>query len=60
MMETMKLLFKQYSIDRDFTARIKSIVTPDELQRQLSNEPKVYFTERELYILFIYSEETIL
>jgi len=37
---------------RDFTDRIKSIVTPDELQRQLSNEPKVYFTKREFLHLF--------
>ena len=37
---------------RDFTERIKSIVTPDELQRQLSNEPKVYFTDREFIRLF--------
>ena len=37
---------------RDFTDRIKSIVTPDELQRQLSNEPKVYFTNREFLHLF--------
>ena len=37
---------------RDFTERIKSIVTPDELHRQLSNEPKVYFTDREFIRLF--------
>ena len=37
---------------RDFTDRIKSIVTPDELQRQFSNETKVYFTKREFLHLF--------
>lgn len=37
---------------RDFTDRMKSIVTPDELQRQLANEPKVYFTDREFLHLF--------
>ncbi|MDC1061000.1 hypothetical protein OAP99_02295 [Flavobacteriaceae bacterium] len=37
---------------RDFTARMKSIVTPDELQRQLSNDPKVFFTHREFLHLF--------
>ena len=37
---------------QDFTERIKSIVSPDELQRQLSNEPRVYFTEREFIRLF--------
>ena len=37
---------------RDFTDRMKSIVTPDELQRQLSSYPKVYFTNREFLHLF--------
>ena len=37
---------------RDFTDRMKSIVTPDELQRQLSSYPKVYFTSREFLHLF--------
>jgi len=37
---------------RDFTDRMKSIVTPDELQRQLSCYPKVYFTNREFLHLF--------
>ena len=35
-----------------FTDRIKSIVTPEELQRQLSSEPKVYFTDRKFLHLF--------
>ena len=29
-----------------FTNRMKSIVTPEELKRQLSIEPKVYWTKR--------------
>ena len=37
---------------RDFTDRMKSIVTPEELQRQLSSNPKVYFTERRFLNLF--------
>ena len=37
---------------RDFTQRIKSIVTPEELQRQLSNQPKAYFTDRAFLHLF--------
>ena len=37
---------------RHFTDRIKSIVTPEELQRQLSSYPKVYFTSREFLHLF--------
>ena len=37
---------------RDFTDRMKSIVTPEELQRQLSSNPKVYFTERGFLHLF--------
>ena len=44
MMETMKSI--------RICRKNKSIVTPDELQRQLSNEPKVYFTEREFLHLF--------
>ena len=31
---------------------MKNIVTPDELRRQLSVEPKIYFTEREFLYLF--------
>jgi len=37
---------------RDFTDRMKSIVTPEELQRQLSSYPKIYFTDREFLHLF--------
>ena len=35
-----------------FTNRMKSIVTPEELKRQLSIEPKVYWTKREFVCLF--------
>ena len=37
---------------KDFTDRMKSIVTPDELKRQLSCEPKTYFTKRKFLHLF--------
>ncbi len=35
-----------------FTNRMKSIVTPEELKRQLSIEPKVYWAKREFVCLF--------
>ena len=35
-----------------FTNRMKSIVTPEELKRQLSIEPKIYWTKREFVCLF--------
>ena len=38
-----------------FTNRMKSIVTPEELKRQLSIEPKVYWTKESLCA---YLEET--
>ena len=34
------------------TERTKSIVTPDELKRQLSSEPRIYFRERRFIELF--------
>lgn len=37
---------------KDFTDRMKNIVTPDELRRQLSAEPRIRFTEREFLYLF--------
>ncbi len=37
---------------KDFTDRMKSIVTPEELKRQLSIEPKVFWTKREFVCLF--------
>ena len=37
---------------RDFTARMKSIVTPEELHKQLSNEPRAYFTRRVFLYVF--------
>ena len=37
---------------RDFTDRMKSIVTPEELEKQLSSYPKVYFTHREFLHFF--------
>ena len=37
---------------RDFTKRMHSIVTPEELSRQLSLEPRGYFTQREFLGLF--------
>lgn len=37
---------------RDFTDRMKSIVTPKELEKQLSSYPKVYFTHREFPYFF--------
>ena len=35
-----------------FTNRMQSIVTPEELKRQLSIEPKIYWTKREFVCLF--------
>ena len=37
---------------KHFTNRMKSIVTPEELKRQLSIEPKIYWTKREFVCLF--------
>ena len=37
---------------KDFTDRMKSIVTPEELRRQLSTEPKTRFTKRKFIYLF--------
>ena len=37
---------------RDFTKRMRSIVTPEELSRQLSRSPRGYFTQREFLSLF--------
>ena len=37
---------------RDFTDRIKNIVTPENLAKQLSHEPRIYFTTREFVHLF--------
>ena len=37
---------------KDFTDRMKSIVTPEELKRQLSIEPKIFWTKREFVCLF--------
>ena len=37
---------------KDFTDRMKSIVTPEELKRQLSIEPKTYWTKRKFVCLF--------
>ena len=36
----------------NFTERMKGIVTPDELKRQLSSEPRTYFRERQFIELF--------
>ena len=36
----------------NFTGRMKGIVTPDELKRQLSSEPRIYFRERQFIELF--------
>lgn len=35
-----------------FTERMKGIVTPEELDRQLSHSPRAYFTDREFLHLF--------
>ncbi|MDA9164352.1 hypothetical protein N9O66_00205 [Alphaproteobacteria bacterium] len=37
---------------KHFTNRMKSIVTPEELKRQLLIEPKIYWTKREFVCLF--------
>lgn len=37
---------------RDFTDRMKQIVTPENLARQLSHTPRAYFTTREFISLF--------
>ena len=37
---------------RDFTDRMKNIVTPDELARQLAHDPRVLFTDREFVAVF--------
>ena len=37
---------------RHFTDRMKSIVTPEELEKQLSSYPKVFFTHREFLHFF--------
>ena len=36
----------------NFTKRLKGIVTPDELKKQLSCEPRIYFRERQFVELF--------
>ena len=36
----------------DFTDRMKHIVTPDNLRKQLSQDPPILFTEREFIYLF--------
>jgi len=37
---------------RDFTDRMKNIVTPEELKRQLSGKPRIRFTNRQFLNLF--------
>lgn len=37
---------------RDFTDRLKHIVTPENLAKQLSHEPRGYFTKRHFLHLF--------
>ena len=37
---------------RDFTDRMKNIVTPEELQKQLSGKPRTYFTDRQFMNVF--------
>ena len=37
---------------RHFTDRMKAIVTPDELRRQLSTEPRVHWAQRAFVCLF--------
>lgn len=37
---------------RDFTGRLKHIVTPEELARQLSQHPRVLFADREFVAVF--------
>ena len=37
---------------RDFTDRMKNIVTPENLKKQLSHSPRSYFTKREFLNIF--------
>ena len=37
---------------RDFTERMKNIVTPDNLRQQLEQNPRAFFTDREFLFLF--------
>ena len=37
---------------KDFTDRMKNIVTPENLKQQLSHKPRAYFTERKFLYLF--------
>lgn len=37
---------------RDFTQRMREIVTPENLKMQLSQEPRAFFTDREFIHLF--------
>ena len=37
---------------RDFTERMRNIVTPENLKMQLSHEPRAFFTNREFVHLF--------
>jgi len=37
---------------RDFTERMRKIVTPENLKMQLSQEPRVFFTHRKFIYLF--------
>lgn len=37
---------------RDFTDRMKNIVTPEELQKQLSGKPRTNFTDRQFLDVF--------
>ena len=37
---------------RDFTERMRKIVTPENLKLQLSKEPRAFFTERQFIKLF--------
>ena len=37
---------------RDFTDRMKNIVTPENLKKQLSHSPRAYFTKRKFIYMF--------
>ena len=37
---------------RDFTERMKNIVTPENLKKQLSHSPRAYFTKRKFNHIF--------
>jgi len=37
---------------RDFTERMKNIVTPENLKKQLSHSPRAYFTKRKFIHIF--------